>query len=66
MLKEGRIPHNDAEGEAIAKLLAKHGDAATLTRRDPGETGPLLVHIGHDSWQIDQDGNATKLKKARR
>ncbi len=64
MLSAGRIPLTAAEHAAIDKLLAKHGDGS-LTRRDPGETGPVLVHIGDDTWKVDEDGTTTK-QKARR
>jgi hypothetical protein len=62
-LHEGRIALSDAEHAAINKLLAKHPDtAASLTRRDPGETGPVLVHIGDDSYQVSAAGRIKKLK----
>jgi hypothetical protein len=63
MLREGRIPHSQAEGAAIARLHDRHGREASLTRRDPGETGPLLIHIGEDSWEIDAQGKAKKVSK---
>lgn len=64
MLSHGRIPHRQAEGEAIDRLLAKHpGEPATLTRRDPGDTGPLLVHIGRESWLVGEDGKTRKLAR---
>jgi hypothetical protein len=65
MLSEGRIPLTEAEDAAIARLLAKHDGTATLTRRDPGESGPVLVHIGDATWQVDTHGKTTK-QKARR
>lgn len=44
MLSEGRIPMSDDEHAALKALLAKHGgEGVTLTRRDPGDSGPLLV-----------------------
>jgi hypothetical protein len=55
-LHEGRIPLSDAETEAVDALLTRHSGAASLTRRDPGETGPVLVHIGETSWQVDEEG----------
>lgn len=64
MLSHGRIPHTEAEGEAIARLQAKHGEQATLTRRDRGDTGPLLVHIGEETWLVGEDGKTAKQRRA--
>lgn len=58
MLSEGRIPLNPAEHEAVEQLLAAHVGNATLTRRDAGETGPLLVHIGDETYLVDAEGRA--------
>lgn len=58
MLREGRIPLNEHEGAAIDKLVEQHGDLS-FTRRDPGETGPLLVHIGDDIYEVDENGDMT-------
>jgi hypothetical protein len=65
MLTEGRIPHTSAEGEAIDTLLARHKGNATLTRRDPGETGPMIVHIGDNTWEVTAEGKVTKQRKAK-
>jgi hypothetical protein len=62
MLNHGRIPLTNQEHDTIEKLLAKHAGAATLTRRDPGETGPILAHLGDDTYQID----GAKAKKVRK
>lgn len=63
MLNEGRIPLTDAEHAAVNQLLAKHPEiAVSLTRRDPGETGPVLVHVGDDSYQVSAAGRIKKLK----
>lgn len=65
MLRSGRIPHNDAEGAAINKLLARRQDEnATLTRRDPGETGPIVVTIGDDIWHVHETGRTVKQRRA--
>ena len=62
MLHPERIPHTDAEATAIEKLEGEHPDEQmTLTRRDPGDTGPLVVHIGDDSWEIGEDGKRKKV-----
>lgn len=62
MLHPERIPLNEAEVAAVDKLAAGHDQAAvSLTRRDPGETGPLLVHIEADTWEIGEDGKRKKV-----
>lgn len=67
MIHAGRIPLTAEEHAAVEKLLAHHKfDRASLTRRDPGETGPVLVHLGDTTWVVDEAGNATKQKARRR
>lgn len=63
MLIPGRLPLNEAESAAVDKLFAEQpaDQSHTLTRRDPGETGPLLVHIGDSTWEIDEDGKRKKV-----
>lgn len=42
--------------------MAEHeGKAITLTRRDPGETGPLLVHVDDQTWEIAENGKRKKV-----
>ena len=61
--RNGRIPLKDAEHAAVDKLLASHDASASLTRRDPGETGPVVVEIdGVGVWHIDKSGKTTKQK----
>lgn len=63
MLSSGRIPLEEAEDTAISKLLAEHPDQpASFSRRDPGESGPVIVQIGDEAWEIDADGRRKKLK----
>lgn len=53
---------NPKETAAIEKLLGEHpGGTASLTRRDPGESGPMLVHIGDNTWEISEDGKRKKV-----
>lgn len=64
MLAHGRIPLQEAEDHAISELLADHpGQPASLSRRDPGETGPIIVQIGASTWEIAADGRSRKLKE---
>ena len=52
MLHEGRIPLTPAESEAITKLETEHGPCEGLTRRDPGESGPVLVTIAGEVYEV--------------
>ncbi len=62
MIEPGRIAMNEAESAAVEKLADEHdGESLTLTRRDPDETGPLLVHIGEESWELADDGKRRKV-----
>lgn len=61
MLREGRLPLSEAEHAAVDKLIAKNPDEPlTLTRRDPGETGPLLVHASDTTYLVDETGRTRK------
>lgn len=63
MLQEGRIPLTPAEHDAVDTLVAKNpGVAVSLTRRDPGESGPLLVHVGAATYLVDEHGRARKQR----
>lgn len=62
MLSEGRLPLSEAEHAAVDKLAAEHpDDVVSLTRRDPGESGPLLVQAGAKTWEIASDGKRKKV-----
>lgn len=62
MLNSSRLPLNEAETNAVEKLTGENPDAnLSLTRRDPGETGPLLVHVGESTYQIDDAGHRRKV-----
>ncbi len=61
MLGEGRIPAEQAEHEAIDKLIAKHPDTSvSFSRRDPNEQGPLVVGVGDDTYIVQADGKTRK------
>jgi len=55
MISEGRIPMTEEEAEAVRVLLDDVGDRVTLSRRDPGNTGPLLVQTDTTSFLIAPD-----------
>ena len=63
LLLRGRIPLTSAEHDAVDALIAKNpNERVGLTRRDPGETGPLLVHVGDSAYVVDAAGHARKQK----
>lgn len=62
MLSAGRLPLTEAESDAVDVLRAQNPEAAvSFTRRNPDETGPLLVHVGDDTYEIDGNGKAEKV-----
>lgn len=64
MLRPGRIPLTPAEHDAVDDLIGRHaGAAVSLTRRDPGESGPLLVHVGDETYLVDEQGCATRASR---
>ncbi len=61
MLHEGRIPLGDAEHAAVDKLIEKNPDTlVSFSRRDVGESGPLVVGVGDDTYIIQADGKTRK------
>lgn len=60
MIQGQRIPMSDVELAAVDELIAAHADERiSLTRRDPGETGPVLVHISDVTHEVAEDGTVT-------
>lgn len=57
MLAPGRIPLNDQEHVAVEALLVEHGEQVSLTRRDPGETGPVVVTADDKVFHVHDDGS---------
>lgn len=65
MLHEGRLPLNEAEHAAVDKLIAKNPDeTVSFTRSEPGESGPLHVHVGAATYVVNRNGKTTKRKAA--
>jgi len=51
---------SDAEHDALDALIAANEDVPiSVTRRDPGESGPLVAHIGDSLFEIDDAGKVT-------
>ncbi len=62
MLQEGGVPLNEDEQGAVDKLRAENPDAPiSMTRRDPGESGPLVVHVEDDTYEVADDGKRKKV-----
>ncbi len=58
MIQPGRIPMSDLEAAQLELLLGElEPDAGpvSLTRRDPGELGPIIVHVGLRAFLVDDD-----------
>lgn len=63
MLEQGRLPMTENEQAGLDRLLARNGGTLiSLTRRDPGESGPLLAHVDDDTYEIDAEGHYQKQK----
>lgn len=62
MLSNHRIPMTELEEEAVSRLIKKHGDTdVSITRNDPGETGPVRLSIGDQSWLVEESGHSKKV-----
>lgn len=62
MLNTGRIDGTEAEHAAVDKLIGEHdGESVFVTRRDPGDTGPMIVQVGDLAWEISEDGKRKKV-----
>lgn len=51
MLSEGRIPMTEEEETAVLQLLTE-GENATVSRRDPGDTGPVVVQTADATYVV--------------
>jgi hypothetical protein len=62
MLHSGMLDMSRKERIAVDTLLEKLGEPkAGISRRDPGESGPLLIKSGGKRWEIDADGTTTEV-----
>lgn len=57
-MTEGRIPMYIEEGRALDKLIEEYGLPLSVSRRDPGEKGPLLVKFEDRGDWVVEDGEA--------
>ena len=60
VLQPGRIQMSDVESSALDFLIAANADQPiSVTRRDPGDSGPLVAQVGDAQYEIDEAGNLT-------
>lgn len=52
----GRIPMNEQEAKAVESL-----SHYSLTRRDPGNTGPIIAYCHDGDYLIYKNGRKKKL-----
>jgi hypothetical protein len=58
-----RIPMTAVEAKAFTALKAKH-KVISITRRDPGESGPVLVHLEDGTTlEMDKKGKTKAVKE---
>lgn len=60
MIEEGRIEMTAEALAAVNELLAEVG-RGSLSRRDPGETGPLVLKAGGRRFEINDDGTTREV-----
>lgn len=62
MLIPGRLQLSRKEERAVEQLLADHaGEPVSLTRRDAGERGPVLVHVGDRTFEVAKSGATAEV-----
>lgn len=62
MLQAGMIDMSRKERIAVDTLLEKLGEPkAGISRRDPGESGPLVVKVEDKRWEISPEGVTTEV-----
>lgn len=61
MLHEGLLPHSEREAVGLQLLEREVGPIMSITRRDAGESGPLLVHAGEKTYEIGSDGKPSEV-----
>ena len=62
MLRLGMVDMSRKERIALDTLLEKLGEPkAGISRRDPGEKGPLVLKVEGRVWEINPDGVTTEV-----
>jgi hypothetical protein len=58
-----RIPMTASESRTFNAFKAKH-KVISITRRDPGESGPVLIHLEDGTtYEVDKKGKAKAVKE---
>jgi hypothetical protein len=60
MIVEGTIPMNPAETTAVDTLNSQY-NVSSITRRDPQDTGPLIVETGAGDYEVEEDGTVNPI-----
>ena len=59
---KGRLPLTAKETSAVDALIKAHPDEpVSMTRRDPDEKGPLLVHVGDTTHEVAKTGKTREV-----
>lgn len=62
MLRTGMIDMSRKERIAVDTLLDKLGEPKVgISRRDPDESGPLVVKMGDRRWEVNADGTTVEV-----
>lgn len=57
LVDNSRIPMSAGEEEAVDALIAANASASiSFSRRDPGETGPVVVQINNAVYEVGERG----------
>lgn len=58
MIQPGRIPMSETEAGHLDALLEGLGEHVSLSRRDPNESGPILVQTAQGAtYEVDDEGS---------
>jgi hypothetical protein len=60
MIEEGRIKMTKRASAAVDELVDEHG-RGSLSRRDAGEKGPVVLKVGGKQFEIDDDGTTREV-----
>jgi hypothetical protein len=63
MLQRRTFAASTVERDAVEQLIGEHASdgVASVTRTEPGETGPLRVEIGEKTWHVAEDGSVEQV-----
>lgn len=61
MLREGTIPITAIENVKL-RILRVQENVTSVTRRDPGNTGPLVVEAGKKRFLIHMNGRVQRVR----